>query len=414
MSLSLYIANRLYRTKGDKDRISTLGVNLASLGVMIGLCVMIVTVAIVFGFKKEIRNKVTGFGSHIQIVNLDSPQEGDASPVIADSALLRRLRSCPGVTHVQTVSQKTGILKTDTDFKGMMLKGVGADYDTTFISGYVVEGRLPDFSNEKDKNNIVVSNIIAKELGLKVGDKVFAYFFEGEVNMRRFVVGAIYETNMAQFDNTIVFVNKQTVDKLNNWNSRECSAIELSSQDFNNNETVADRVAELKPQKPDANGSFYGVYSIKELYGSIFEWLKLLDLNIWVILILMVCVCCFTMVSGLFILILEKTSTIGLLGALGARNRMLRSIFMYYGVFIVGRGLVMGNVLGLLLCFVQWKWHLFTLDAASYYVDHVPISFDLYAVLLLNLATLLICSLILIAPTMIVSRIKPVKALKFD
>lgn len=414
MSLSFFIAKRLYSTKDNSGRISSLGVNLASVGVMIGLAVMIVAVAIVLGFKAEISNKVIGFGSHIQILNSDAAQSPDAYPVVATPELKKKILNCKGVTHLQCVSQKTGILKTDEEFKGTIFKGVGADFDTAFIASHIVEGYLPNFAADSTKEHIVISQQMASELSVKSGDKIFAYFFEGEVKMRRYIIKGIYETNMSQFDNSIVIANQKSINKLNNWNDQDASVIEITISDFAQLDSIADNIACVTPTKPDVNGCYYAVYTITELYGAIFDWLKLLDMNIWVILILMTCVCCFTMISGLLILILEKTSTIGVLKAMGARNGLVQRVFIHYGIFIIGRGLVLGNALGLLLCYVQWQWHLLSLDAASYYVDHVPVLFNWYVILGLNISTLIICALILISPTLIISHVKPVKALKFD
>lgn len=414
MPLSFFIAKRLYTTKDNTGRISSLGVNLASVGVMIGLAVMIVATAIVLGFKAEIRNKVIGFGSHIQILNSDASQTGEAYPVVVTEDLKSKVRQCKGVSHLQCVSQKSGILKTDEEFKGTVFKGVGADFDTAFICEHIVDGRMPDFSKDAAKDDVVISRQIANELSLKCGDKVFAYFFEGDVKMRRYLISGIYETNMSQFDNSIVFASRKSVNKLNDWKENEASVIEINISDFEQLDSIADNIACVTPTKPDANGCYYAVYTITELFGSIFDWLKLLDMNIWVILVLMTCVCCFTMICGLLILILEKTSTIGVLKALGARNGLVRRVFLHYGVFIIGRGLVLGNVLGLILCYVQWQWHILSLDAANYYVDHAPVLFNWYVIVGLNISTLLICAVILIGPTLIISHVKPVKALKFD
>ncbi|MBQ7742291.1 MAG: ABC transporter permease [Bacteroidaceae bacterium] len=419
MSLSLFIARRLYGSKENTGRLSSLGVNIATIGIAIGLAVMIVSVAVVLGFKDEIKSKVTGFGSHIQILNTDAQQMSDTLPVIASASFVDRLSKCEGVSHVQRVTQKAGILKTDTDFRGISFTGIGDDYDTTFLARHLVEGRLPnhvetDSLQETTSPSLLVSRNMADALSLHCGDKVFAYFFSSDIRMRRFVVCGIYQTNMTQFDSNTAFASLPVVNALNGWDSLSCSTLEIAVNDFSLVEDIADRVATLKPDVPDRNGCYYAVYTIQELYGAIFDWLKLLDMNIWVILGLMTCVCCFTMISGLLILILERTSTIGILKALGGRNSMVRRVFLHYGVFIVGRGLLWGNVIGLLLCYVQWQWHIFPLDASSYYVDHVPVTFHWFAILALNISTLIICTLILVGPTLVVSHIKPVKALKFD
>ena len=410
MSFPFFIARRLYGSKDRSERIASLGVNIATVGIAVGLAVMIVSVAVVLGFKGEIKNKVTGFGSNIQILNSDAMQSSDTLPVIASPSFVERLARCKGVSHVQRVTRKTGILKTEADFQGITVTGIGPDYDTTFLASHMVEGHLPSDSD----NQLAVSRAISDALQLHCGDKVFAYFFDNDIRMRRYQISGIYQTNMMQFDNVTAFATLRSVNGLNGWDSLSCSTVEIAVTDFNSTEDIADQVARLKPDSPDRNGCYYAVYSVSELYGAIFDWLKLLDLNIWVILGLMTCVCCFTVISGLLILILERTATIGILKALGARNGLVRRVFLHYGVFIIGRGLLLGNVLGLLLCYVQWQWHLFPLDATSYYVDHVPVAFNWLAIAGLNIATLVICTVTLIGPTLIVSHIRPVKALKFD
>ena len=414
MSISFYIARRLYSTKDNDSRIASLGVNIATVGIAVGLAVMIVSVAVVLGFKDEIKNKVAGFGAHIQIHNSDAMQVADTLPVIADSAFVTRLSKCKGVNHVQRVTRKTGILKTDTDFQGVSVAGVGSDYDTTFLASHLIEGTLPRQGEAGDIPQLFISKSIADALQLNCGDKVFAYFFDNDIRMRRYLICGIYQTNMMQFDNTAVFSTLSSVNSLNRWDSLSCSTLEILVCNFDEVEAIADRIATLKPTAPDRNGCFYAVYTVNELYASIFDWLKLLDLNIWVILGLMTCVCCFTVTSGLLILILERTSTIGVLKALGARNGLVRRVFLHYGVFVIGRGLLWGNLLGLLLCYIQWQWHIFPLDAASYYVDHVPVMVKWWVVAALNVSTLFICAATLVAPTLIVSHIKPIKALRFD
>lgn len=413
-SFPLFLATRLYNFKEDSKHTSSLGVNIATLGVMIGIAVMIVSVAIVFGFKNEIKNKVVGFGGDIQVVNTDLAQSSVNYPVLYSKTFLSDIKNTEGVKHVQLVTQKAGIFKTSTDFKGVMFYGVGDDFDTTFISSHIIEGRMPHFLKNVTTNEILISSTMSKELNLKTGEKVFTYFFDKEIKVRRFLVVGIYETNLSQFDNNVVYSNRLVINGLNNWIGSDCSNIEIAVDNFSENENIADRVAEVLPSKPDANGCFYSVYSIGELYSSIFDWLKLLDLNIWVILVLMSCVCCFTIVSGLLILILERTSSIGLLKSLGASTSLVRNVYVYYGMMIIGRGLVCGNILGLALCFIQYQWHLVELDSASYYVDFVPISLDWLVWLLLNVSVMVICSLVLFVPTIVVGHINPVKVLKFD
>ena len=421
LQFPLFVAKRMWRSKDNTSRVSSLGVDIATVGVAVGMVVMILSVAIVSGFKAEIRNKVTGFGSGVQIVNSDASQTVAADgqmaanfPVVCSDKFFNNLSHTPGVTHVQRITQKAGIFKTDDDFKGIVFYGVGEDFDSTFISSHLQEGTMPRFKRDNSSNEVVISSTVAKELGLKVGDRVFAYFFDGDMRIRRFSVKGIYETNLSMFDTNVVYADIAVLNALNGWNSTDCSNVEIAVSDFNKIEETADRVADVLPNTPDSNGCFYAVYSIGELYSSIFDWLNLLDLNIWVILGLMTCVCCFTIISGLLILILEKTPAIGLLKALGARNKSVRNIYIYYGMYVIGKGVLLGNAVGLLLCFLQYQWHLVGLDSASYYVDFVPVTFNWSLLLLLNLALLLLGLLVLFLPTIVIAHVKPVKVLKFD
>lgn len=402
------------RSKGEFSHASSLGVNIATLGVAIGVAVMIVSIAVVYGFKNEIKNKVTGFGADIQVVNSDGIQAAENGRVVYSKKFFEDIGHVDGVKHIQKITQKTCVFKTDDEFKGVVLYGIGDDFDNRFISSHMLYGTMPRFTEFESLDAIVISNKIAKELDLKVGDRVFSYFFDNDIKTRRFFIKGIYETNLSLFDDNVIYANINVVNRLNGWGNKDCSNIEITVDDFNQNEEIADRIADVLPEKPDVNGCFYAVYSIAELFGSIFDWLKLLDLNIWVILALMTCVCCFTIISGLLILILEKTSTIGLLKAVGARSGLIRKIYVFYGMYIICKGLILGNVVGLTLSFLQYKWHIVGLDPSSYYVDFIPISFNWEGLLFLNFSTLFLGCLILYIPTVIIAHIKPVSVLKFD
>lgn len=416
MSLSLYLAKHFRKSPDRRKHVSSLGANIASFGVMLGLCVMLVSVAIVMGFKKEIRGKVIGFGANIHVVNADMTQNPSLLPLVIDSVFISKIKNTQGVTHVQKVSQKNGIIKTDNDFSGVTFKGVGNDYDTSFLSSAIVKGTIPHYNNNEKgfPLDIIISNTLSQKLNLEVGDKVYSYFFDNDLKMRRFTVSGIYETHLSQFDNAIVFANINTINQLNGWKQGDCSVVEISVKDFDDTEEIADKIALNKPVKADKNGCFVAVYSVGELFSSIFDWLSLLDLNIWIILVLMACVCCFTTTSGLLIQILDKTSIIGLLKALGAGNRLLKQTFGWFGVYVVGRGILFGNVLGLSLCYIQYNFHIIGLNATNYYVDYVPIAIDGVVIMSLNIATAILCFFMLGLPTLIVSRISPTKALRFD
>lgn len=416
MTLPLFLAKRFYRSghREQKGKASAPAIRIAVLGVALGLAVMIISICVVKGFKNEISDKVIGFGSHIEVLNMKSLPLPEAYPIVTDQALIKQMASVEGVAHVQRSSQKTGILKTENDFKGITLKGIGKEYDLSFLKQHVVEGQLPAFADENSANKIVISRQQADALGLHAGDKVFAYFFERTVKTRRFEIAAVYNTNMSQFDNLLVFASLDAVNKLNGWEADQSSRLEIQLKDPKTMDETAARMADLLNGRADRNASAYSVATIKDLYPQIFSWLNLLDFNVAVILVLMVCVAGFTMISGLFILILERTSTIGILKALGAGNTSIRRTFLCFAVFIISRGLLWGNIAGIGLVALQAKLGLVKLDAATYYVDTVPVEINWGYLLMLNLATLIITTLALVVPSYMISRVQPAKAIRFD
>lgn len=414
MSLAFFIAKRLYSHRDDTRKVSVPAMRIATLGVATGLAIMIVSVCIVLGFKNEIRSKVIGFGSHIEVLNVYSFNSPESYPIVTDPPFINKIKAVKGIKHVQRYSNKTGILKTDNDFKGIMLKGIGEEYDMGFFEKHLVTGKVPSFSEIKSNNNILISQSIADALGLNVGDKIFAYFFEQSIKMRRFNVCGIYCTNMSQFDNNIVLTDIYTVNRLNNWESRQSSGLELTVNDYDKLNEIDLEVLRTIGGRIDEFGSKYSALTIQELYPQIFDWLNLLDLNVWIILALMSAVAGFTMISGLLILILERTNTIGLLKAMGATNATVRRVFLYFSVFIIGRGLILGNVIGLGFVLLQQHFGLIKLDPATYYVDSVPVLINVWLIFALNIGTLIVSILSLLGPSFLISRIQPAKAIRFD
>jgi len=417
MNFPYFIARRLYRGDGSaqsKRKASIPAIHIATAGVALGLAVMIVSVCCVQGFKREISRKVVGFGSHLEIIDENTFRIPESSPVYSGRDFLRWVEERPGVAHAQRVSQKMGILKTETDFQGITLKGVGREYDLRFIREHLVAGKIPDFSDNRSTNRIVLSQRQARNLGLRVGDRIYAYFFEQTVKTRRFEVAGIYETNLALFDKTLALTDLYTVNKLNGWPDTVSTEVEVRLHDYARLEEGADELATALDGSRFRNAHGPSVITVKEHYPQIFSWLSLLNLNVWVILALMVCVAGFTMISGLFILILERTGTIGILKAMGANNTSIRRVFLYFAVFIIGKGLLWGNVIGLGLIGIQKQWGIAKLDPATYYVDTVPVDISLPVILLLNLATLLLTVLALIGPSFMISHIQPAKAIRFE
>ena len=388
---------------------------------------MLLSVGIILGFKQEITKKVEGFGSHIEILDVSSLAAPDAYPVHADAQLINSLKRIPEVRGVAPIAQKMGILKTKNDYMGITLKGIPADYDTTFLANSLVEGRLPkrsaaegavatpeDGVTSSASNEILLSRRQADELNLKVGDRVFAYFFEETIKMRRFKVCGIYQSNMAIFDKTFVITDLNTVRKLNHWEGDEATVIEVRLKGMDAIDQTLPQVERLCSQLNDEVSHARKAFSIVDHYASIFSWLQLLDFNMMVILVLMLCVSGFTMVSGLFILILERTQTIGVLKAMGATNTKIRNVFLYFAGFIIVRGLLIGDVVAIGLLLIQQKYGLIHLDPANYYVETVPVEINLWAIVLVNVGTLVLTTLALVLPSYMVSRIQPSKAIKFE
>lgn len=428
MNFPFFVARRFFSNVGSvQRRASHLTTTIATTGVAIGLIVMLLSVGIILGFKQEITKKVEGFGSHIEILDVSSLAAPDAYPVHADTQLINSLKRIPEVRGVAPIAQKMGILKTKNDYMGITLKGIPADYDTTFLANSLVEGRLPkrsaaegavatpeDGVTSSASNEILLSRRQADELNLKVGDRVFAYFFEETIKMRRFKVCGIYQSNMAIFDKTFVITDLNTVRKLNHWEGDEATVIEVRLKGMDAIDQTLPQVERLCSQLNDEVSHARKAFSIVDHYASIFSWLQLLDFNMMVILVLMLCVSGFTMVSGLFILILERTQTIGVLKAMGATNTKIRNVFLYFAGFIIVRGLLIGDVVAIGLLLIQQKYGLIHLDPANYYVETVPVEINLWAIVLVNVGTLVLTTLALVLPSYMVSRIQPSKAIKFE
>lgn len=412
------MARRFFGQKSNsrQRRASAPAIRIATAGIAIGLAVMIVSVAVVKGFQHEVKHKITGFASHIDILDINSLNSPEDYPIVAPKSFVEAVRNTPGVAHVQRTSEKMGILKTNDDFAGIQLKGIGSDYDTKFLKSALTDGDWPAFEDTVASNKIVLSRYLAQRLHLKVGSRVYAYFFESTVKMRRFEVAAIYETNLNQFDKLFVIGSSATVSQLNSWQADQCSSLEVVTTDFDRMDQTQQRLTQLIAQEMKPEQGTYEALSVREnpRTSGTFQWLELLDFNVWIILILMVAVAGFTMVSGLLILILERTSTIGVLKALGATNTRVRHVFLYYAALIIGRGLIIGNVLGLGVVWAQANFGFAHLDPATYYVDAVPVMLSAWWVVALNVGTLLITFLALVGPSFLITRIQPARAIRFD
>ncbi|MCD8318205.1 MAG: ABC transporter permease [Paraprevotella sp.] len=414
MNFNLFIARRLFLSNRGAKKVSRPAILIATTGVAIGLAVMIISVCVVLGFKQEIRSKVIGFGSHVQIQNYATLASNSPQPIALPPAFVREIKEVPGVAHVQRFCNKEGIIKTEDEFKGILLKGVGPEFDPSFLKENLVAGEIPTFSDSTSSNKIVISKQVADELHLKVGSRVYAYFFENSIRTRRFTVAGIYCTHLTEFDKVFAFTDLYACNRLNAWEADQYSCLEIRVKDFEQLDQVTSALVQHVNRKVDAYGGSYVAMNIRELYPQIFDWLDLLDVNVWVILALMVAVAGFTMISGLLILILERTNFIGIMKALGSTNRGIRHIFLYFSVFVIGKGLLWGNVIGIGLVILQRECGLIHLDASTYYVDTVPVLFNWGYIVAINAATLLICVLALIVPSFLVSRIHPAQSIRFE
>lgn len=415
MNLPLFIAHRIYSSDGQRREVSRPAIRIATLGVAIGLAVMIITVSVVLGFKHTIRDKVVGFGSHIRIENILTEQTASPTPICISDTLKRNIKAIPGVRHIAPYSMTQGILKTDSDFLGVIFKGVGKDYDLSFLKQHLVSGKMPEFNDEESSYQLLISQQTADKLVLKAGDRVFSYFIgNDDVRVRKFTVAGIYQTNMNQFDQLLCFTDYQVPIRLNGWEKDQCSGAELMVNDFERLEETARQVQHLITRNVDRYGETFTSQTIYESYPQIFTWLDLLDINVWIILALMVCVAGFTMISGLLIIILERTQMIGLLKALGARNSTVRHTFLWFAAFIISQGLLLGDLIGIGIVVLQQQTGFVKLDPASYYVDTAPMELNIPIVVALNVGTLLISIFVLIAPSFLVSHIHPAKAMHFE
>ena len=400
------IAQRLYFSDENHQRSSRPAVRVALGGIIIGVLVMIVAMSVVVGFKQEITQKVAGFGSHIQVVNFDNNSTYEMQPIYVSDSLLQAIRAIEHVTHVSTFASKPGIIKTDSAFQGIIFKGT--DYWTYFEQN-IVEGTLPTEANE-----VLLSTELAKQLQLHVGDNFLCYFVQDDLRVRRLYITGLYNTCMSEMDKLFVLGDIALVRQLNAWKENQVSGIEVLVDDLRQLENTTHDVYFLTANRLDENGNALYTQNLQQMNPNIFGWLDLLDMNVVIIIILMLCVSGFSIVTGLIILILDSVQLIGTLKALGADNQFVRRIFIYQAIMLIGKGMLWGNAIGLVLCALQYFTRAIPLDAASYYVSYVPMAFPWIGWVLLNIGTLLVSWLILLAPSAIITQISPAKVMHFE
>lgn len=403
------IAMRLYFSKDGEKRTSRPAVRVALAGMIVGVLVMILTICVVVGFKQTITQKVAGFGAHIQLVSFDNNNTYDMQPIEVDDSLLCQLQSYPYVQAVAPFITKPGMLKTDSAFHGIVLKGT--DY-WDFFAANIVEGTIPQTPQE-----VIVSQSVLNRLDLQIGGTVNAYFVSetADVRARRWKIVGVYQTGFEQFDQLFIVAPMETASRLQGWEEKNYSGVEILLSDVSHLDEVADEMYFEVVNKVDENG--YNIYYIQTLHQqnpAVFAWLDLLDMNVIVIIILMLLVAGFNIISGLIILIMESVRLIGTLKALGADNHFVRRIFLTQAALLVGKGVVWGNIIGLAIAAIQYFWHIIPLDPITYYVSYVPITFAWGWIILLNVLTIALSMLILLLPSMIITRISPAKVMHFE
>ena len=414
MNLEYFIAKRIHFEKKGEKNVSRPAVRIATIGIAVGVAVMLIAIAVVIGFKQEIRNKTIGFGSHIQITNFDNNNSYEMQPIRMSDTLQNQLKAIPNVKHIQRFVTKPGIIKTENDFQGMILKGVGPEFDWSFFKSNLIEGEILNLNDSTPVNEAIISKSIADMMGLKLGDSFLTYFLQDQIRARKFTVKGIYSTNFADYDKLFVITDIRIAQRLNGWDQEYFSGMEILITDFNYLDGVSDQVYALAANRFDAEGNGYFIQTIRQLNPQIFSWLDLLDMNVWVILLLMLAVAGFNMISGLLILILEKTNMIGILKSYGAGNWSIRKIFLYESIFLIGKGMLWGNIIGLLICFVQYQFKIIPLDPVSYYTSTVPITFNWLYIVLLNAGTLIVSVLMLIGPSYLITKISPAAIMRYE
>lgn len=415
MSFPLFIARRMYRNNDHSRRVSKPAVTIAVAGIATGLAIMILSIGIAIGFKNEVRAKVTGIGTHLQIGSYDRTESYESTPIVANDSLMEMLYTqVPEIAHIQRYTTKAGMMKTDNQVQGFILKGVGQEYDWRFIRQHLTAGEIPMFTDSVASNEVMISEQLAQKMGLEIGDKVYTYYIEENVRARRLTIKALFKTNFAEFDNLFLITDLYTANRLNQWRPDQTSGMEIALDDPAKMEHATYHVGQLVNRHTDHYGNSYLALNIEQLYPSIFSWLQVLDTNVWVILILMTGVAGFTMISGLLILILERTNMIGLLKALGATDNTIRKTFLYFAIMLIGKGLLIGNIAGIALGWLQHKFEFVHLDPATYYVDAVPIELSFSSIALLNVSTLVVSIAMLIGPSHLISRIKPARSMQFE
>ncbi|MAD50490.1 MAG: ABC transporter permease [Flavobacteriales bacterium] len=405
MNVSFFIAQRLIGK--NEYRFSKPVIRIAITAIALSLTVMLLSIAIITGFQNEITSKVIGFSSHIQVSNFSNGNSYESTLLKNTDSLKTSLSSVEGIKHIQTYATKAGIIKTEEEIQGVVLKGVGNDFEDSFLQSILIKGQIPSFGEATKSKEVVLSLAIARQLNLNVGDDFQMYFIQQPVRVRQFKIAGIYDSGVAEFDDRLVIGDIGHIQKLNKWSSKEAGGLEIQLNSFDNLDEISQLIY--------SNIGFdLNAKTVIDNNPQLFDWLELQNMNVRVILILMLIVGAINMITALFILILEQTQLIGTLKALGSQNWHIRKVFIYHSLYLILKGIFWGNVVGIGLCLIQKHFQIIELDKSTYYMSFVPIDINILHILALNLGTFTICWLILIIPSYLISKINPIKAIRFE
>jgi lipoprotein-releasing system permease protein len=407
LNFELFTAKKILQGNSEGNRFSAPIIRISILAIALGMAVMIIALAVVTGFQTEIRNKIVGFGSHISITSYNTDNPLEAKPIDRNQDFYATIKDNPKVDNIQVFANKGGIIKTDEDIYGIVLKGIDSDFDWSFFEDKLVDGSTFSIEDSSKSNAILISEYVANKLFLKVGDDIKIYFIQEPPRIRKFTISGIYNTGFGEMDEVFAICDIRHIQKLNDWSENLVAGFEVSIKDFNDLESVDEEIYQ-------SIGYNFNSTSIKKSRADIFNWLELQDINVFVIIILMLLVAGINIISALLIMVIERTNMIGILKAIGANNLSIRKIFLYSATYLVGVGLFWGNLIGILFCVLQSQFQFLKLDQDAYYIDHVPIEISTLEIIGLNLGTLLISIVMLLIPSLIISKISPAKAIKFD
>ncbi len=414
MKIEYFIAHRIISANKGKSGATGKILNFAVYSIALGLAFMLISVAILIGFKHEIRNKLSGFGSHIQIVNYDSNSSFESEPIGKNQFFYPYIDTIKGIKHINVYVRKPGIIKTKGETQGIVLKGIDTDFDWSFFSKKLVEGKILDIKKEKKTNSVLISRQLAKLLKLKLGDPLYVYFIQYPPRVRKFIIKGIYSTGLEEFDKLFVICDIKHLQKLNSWSPNQISGFELWIDNFDEIDKIESKVRNIAGNYFTEEGSRLKIISIKELYPQIFDWLNLINSNVWIILTIMTIVVSFNMITALLILIIDRMKMIATLKAIGATDWQIQKIFTLNALYLIIKGFIIGDLLAFIIIFLQIKFELVPLPPASYYVDHVPMEINFSYIFIINVAIIALITIIMLAASRIITRFKPSLILNFE